>query len=313
MKLELGLVPRKSPGADPIYVKAEAAKLSDDSQGIGFRVQDSDWKNISGKEYQIVSVKNASTSKNYKLIEYSGGNPNLTVNLPITDIAGNPVQLPDTALNVKAQGLILDVLPPFVEVVKLTGTAVDTSMQISGEGWPADIDRSKLFSSAGDEVQLRLQLSEVVVHPSEKEMGNIALTWNIKRNGSPVTSRLIAIEEGYSNGVNGGIVSTLVFEKIKITKDMTPQGERLCAVSLTGGELLRDYSKNYMAQSGQKLDVSGVSPDCSNYLDTMGPTAVIEQAVLKEQNENEAYYMAQLLIRDGALFRLWGMELTICI
>ena len=300
LKLELGLVPRKSPGTDPIYVKAEAVEISDDSQGIGFRVRDFDWEKISGKEYQIVSVKDASVGRNYRLVEYSGLNfDKLTVNRPITDIAGNPVQLPGTALNVKAQGLILDVLPPFVEVIKLTGTAVDTSMTTPEEQWPEDIDRSRLFSSAGDEVQLRLQLSEVVVHPAAEQMKNVVLTWNIEQGGRPVTSRLIAIEEGYSNGVNGGMVSTLVFEKIKITKDMAPQGERLHGVSLSGGDLLRDYSKNFMAQSGQILDVSGISPDCSNYLDTTGPTAVIEQAVLTEKKENEAFYMVQLSIRDA--------------
>lgn len=298
--LELGLVPRKNPGDAPIYVTAKAVKLSDDSKGIGFRVQDSDWKNISGKEYQIVSIKNASVLGRYKLVEYSGLNGNMDVNLPITDIAGNPVQLPGTALNVKAQGLILDVLPPRVEAVKLTGTAVDTSVQTSPEEWPADIDRSKLFSTVGDEVQLRLQLSEVVVHPSAEQMKNVVLTWNIARNGTPVTSRLTAIEEGYSNGVNGGIVSTLVFEKIKITKDMTPQGERLQAVSMTGGELLRDSSKNFMAQGGQTLDVSGVSPDCSNFLDTQGPTGGIEGNIVSNIESNEAYYMVPLSIRDGS-------------
>lgn len=303
LKLRLGVVPRKTPGADPVYVTASAVKYEYDPDGsaLGFRVDSGDWAQLGGEECQIISIQDATSDGNY---EYTLGTSGvISVSRPVTDMAGNPVYFPTTAENVRAKGLYLDAKLPAAEVIKLSGSSVDADTKDLADEWPEDIDRSKLFSTVGDTVQMRVQLSELVVQPSQEDMGKIYLTWkNLSDKNGSYVSKLTAIENGYANGVNGDIVSTLVFEAATVPGglDLSAfQGQRLGADKLYGGEYLLDYSRNAMAAAGAAVDLSGISPDCQNYLDTEGPQASMENAVTLEKTADEIYYVLPLHIQDG--------------
>lgn len=297
LKLRLGLVPRKNPGAEPIYVTAEAVKYKEDGSGLGFRVNSTEWSSLDGQEYQIINIQDATTESGYNFQLFSGGS--LTVKRPLVDLAGNPVYFPSVPESTKAQGLYLDAQPPAAAAVKLSGTSVSASSQNLPDQWPEDIDRASLFSTKGNKLQMKVQLSELVVHPSAEDMKKISMSWN---NLTRTTSRLTGIEDSYANGVNGGLVSTLVFEPITIRDDQPDsyQGKRIGANELYGAEYLRDYSGNVMAETGQAVDLTGVSPDCQNYLDTKGPLAEKKDILILNKTGQEAYYVVPLHIQDGA-------------
>lgn len=297
LKLRLGLVPRKNPGAEPVYVTAEAVKYKDDGSALGFRVNEREWSALAGQEYQIVSIQDATAEGTYLF-------GNIDMRRPIVDLAGNAVYFPREKQNVRAKCLFLDVQGPQVAALKLSGTAVDASTKDLPDQWPADIDRSSLFSTTGDRLELRLQLSEVIPAPSQEDMKKIYLTWkNVSGSLGNRISRLLKIEQGYANGVNGDIVSTLVFEPITVAEDHAGytdfQGKRIGADKLYGGEYLLDYSKNAMSLAGQPFDLSGIGTDCQNYLDTRGPAARMEQVLTVSQTDQEAYYIIPLHIQDG--------------
>lgn len=308
IKVRLGLRSKKAPGKDKIYVTAEAFALSEDKHGLAFRVRESDWNRISGSEYQIASIQEASSNTKFDTVFYGRNSKtgkyetgSVEGSRPITDIAGNPVYFPSSEQNIENEQLYLDVLPPQVDAVRISGTKVDGTAVSAPEQWPEDIDRSRLFSTVGNKVQLRLQLNDRVAQLSERDMQKVRLQWNLKyKNNRPVTSKLLSIEDGYSNGVNGDVVSTLVFEGITITENMAPQGIRIGAAAIEGADVLMDYSKNRMAGSGQTADVSQVSPDCHNYLDMEGPVASFSQLLPVESSDTEALYTMELDIRDGA-------------
>ena len=296
LKLEVGVVPADDPAAQVIYLQAECVALENGLEGashkggaLGFQIVDT--SALEGEEYQIVSLENRTDTSqlNYSLYLYqnfitSAQDSYYEVNTPVTDLAGNPVMLmADGKKNVRAKALFLDNDPVNVDKVLLSGTNVDASMTTLPGQWPEDLDRTKLFSTTGDQVQLRVQLSERIAPLTQEEMEDVTLTWNLSRNDGgdlvPVTVPLVDVEDGYANGVNAEPVSILVFQSVTVEQDFTPQGVQIQAVSLSTGGHLRDISGNYMETQDQNVvDVSDNPPTVQNFLDTAAPSVTIQQA-----------------------------------
>lgn len=306
MKLTLGIVPKDNPTAEPISVTAQAEGISADGHRLGFQVLENDWKNYEGGEYQIITVTDATDYEGQWYTVYASGglsqygqHTNTGADVIATDLAGNGVYLKGlNQKNVRSYNLMLDMKAPEISRVKISGSAVDsTATTASPDQWPADIDRSALFSTAGDTVQFRLQLSERVVWPSADDMEKIVLSTNLTDSaGDPVTAVLSEIEDGNADGSNGNVVSTLVFEPITITADMKPQGGQIRPASVSGTDLLADYSGNGM--EGQ-ADLSDIAPDIQNYLDTQGPTATLSQILTGSKTDAEANYTILFKVSDG--------------
>lgn len=307
MKLKLGIVPKSDPTAELAYVTAVAQGISADGSSLGFQIEDSDWSEYQGQEYQIITVTDATDYEGKWYTVYAGGGMsyhpyvNTGANVNVTDLAGNGVYLEGLKdKNVRAYNLILDMKAPKVSRVKISGSAVDSSATTQDpDQWPEDIDRTSLFSKAGDTVQFSLQLNEQVIWPAESEWENIILTTNLIKDGTPVTAALTNLEDSLADGSNGNIVTTLTFETVTITDDMEPQGGRIRPVSVSGLSRLNDYSENAMDDSAD-LSADALAPNIQNYLDTNGPTAEIGKIVSGEKNDTEANYIIPFTISDGA-------------
>ena len=311
MKVTLGIVPKETPTAELSYVTAQAVGISDDCHGLGFQVLDDDWEKYAGQEYQVVTVTDC-TEYGWYSVAASGGMNSLgqhtrtNADTCVTDLAGNGVYLKGLSeTNVRAYNLQLDMKAPEVSRVKISGTSVDSTATTPPGQWPEDIDRRSLFSTAGDMVQFSLQLSEQVIGLSDEQLQEIVLQTNLSNaDGSPVTAKLSEIQDSNADGSNGNIVSTLIFEPIAITEGMEPQGGQIKAASITGMELLKDYSKNAMA--GGTTDLSALAPNIQNYLDTEGPTAELLDIIPGERTETEADYTVAFQVKDGEAGELYA-------
>ncbi len=237
---------------------------------------------IMNQEWRIITIDDLSTKGEYPLIT-SVGKTDLTVTSPITDMAGNPVELAET-LDYTLVKKYLDAVSPVAVASIVNGTMLgsDTSSEI------AQADR---FAGVGDQISLSLKLSERVYLVDDATKDDVYLVWDVKdAKGDYITTKLESIQ--ISEEVNTDRVSILVFEPVVLEEGM--QGA-IQPRELVGATNLVDASNN-------KLDASveAAHPDKQLGVDCIGPEVTIgENVITKIDASNEKYYVFPLYISDG--------------
>lgn len=240
-------------------------------------------EDIMDAQWRIIEVEDASTAKNYPLVT-NLGETELTVPTPITDMAGNPVELADS-LEFKGETKIyLDAVSPVAVSSVLSGSMIKTDAS-------EEIAHADLFAGPGEEVSLSLKLSEKVSLVSGATNEDIVLKWNVKdASGNYITTKLKSIQT--TDEVNVGRVSVLVFDSVVVEDGM--QGT-LTPRELIGSEYIVDASNNPL-----DANMDNAYPDRQIAIDCAGPSVSIgENVVAKVDTKTEKYYVFPIHISDG--------------
>ncbi len=297
MRLKLGIVPADKPDDEILYVTAAATRH--DGAKLGFQIIAEDWEQLAGGEFRIVSVDNISPEgESYALYEFINRYNDTTpryVETPMTDIAGNPVVLP-SAQNVRIKNLIVDGVSPVVARVDLNGSAAK-ELETDPDGWAVDIDRRELFSTVGDTIEVKIEMNELLAGVSASDMSAITLEWNLQKDGAPVMTKLVSIDQKYASTFDKPI-SALVFETLTITADMVPEGEQIVPVKIHGTAVLSDIYGNAM---GASVDLSDIKPNRQTYLDITPPVMELDtkSVLLGQETDGSKLLTVEFRISDG--------------
>ncbi len=299
LRLQLEMVSKSPNVKHNVTVTAEAIYMDNNYNRIAFRIIDEDKEKLKQCEYQIESITDVSdTTKSYTLyqmVSYTFIDPvTLYVNTPITDLAGNPLVLPTE--NVHQEKLIFDALSPSVHSIGLSGTGVSTEILTKDGVFPEGSSKKDLFAVEDKTLTIKVNLSELIETPSEKDMQNVKLVWNISENGAVIESPLVAVEET-ELGANLTRVSTLVFKEIIVSKDMTPQGVRVEPIQMTGTGCLVDLMGNTMSDT---VTFDNMKPDKETYIDTSAPTMSVGQIYNRGEVDGHATFTVEMKISDGS-------------
>lgn len=257
-------------------------------------------KDIAEKEWCITKIRDAYNTEYTREFNLELRNNTLTnyiVNSPITDMAGNPVEV--QTVEYKTGSMILDKLPPAFVSAEMTGSMINSD---SSE----EIARADMYASIGDSVSLNLIMSEKVRIDSGVSYDNIYLEWNVTdASGNYIKTKLKEVKT-ISTSANTGNISKLVFESLTIEEGVS--GE-ITPRAFYGGEYISD-------EQGNRLNVDSIKnayPDKQIGVDTTGPAITFTDEVSALLNEpTERYYVFPLNITDeqAGLIASDGSNLT---
>ena len=251
-------------------------------------------KCICTREWAITSISDISIKDTYKLITSANADgeatntvvDNLTVQWPITDMAGNPVELKDKITYEAKNYLMLDACPPKIVSTSLTGSVFDN---VSEE----KLKRPDYFTGLGDDINISLNVSEEVNFVEGKSMADVYLKWAIGEgeNQTIVESKLTGIVRDYATN-NTNATSVLTFEPLVITEGMAGN---IILSELVGCEYLVDSSNNPMSN-----DLSKAYLKRQIGVDAEGPTvSIVGEPVISNSNDGGKYYIYKLRFSDG--------------
>lgn len=238
---------------------------------------------LMNEEWRIIVIEDNSVDETYSLVT-SVGETDLTVTSPITDMAGNPVEL-EEVLEYKGQTkLYLDAVAPAAVSSVLSGSMIKSDTD-------EEIAQADMFAGVGDQVSLNLKLSERVYLVDGASQDDVYLVWDVKdAQGNYITTKLQSIQT--SEEVNAERVSILVFAPVVLEAGM--QGT-IKPRELVGSENLVDASNNKMNGS-----IDGAHPDKQIGVDCTGPEVTIgANVVTKIDTNSEKYYVFPIYISDG--------------
>ena len=238
---------------------------------------------LMNEEWRIIVIEDNSVDETYSLVT-SVGETDLTVTSPITDMAGNPVELAEI-LEYKGQTkLYLDAVAPVAVSSVLSGSMIKSDTD-------EEIAQADMFAGVGDQVSLNLKLSEKVYLADGASQDDVYLVWDVKdAEGNYITTKLQSIQT--SEEVNAERVSILVFNPVVLEAGM--QGT-IKPRELVGSENLVDASNNKMNGS-----IDAAHPDKQIGVDCTGPEVTIgANVVTKIDTNSEKYYVFPIYISDG--------------
>lgn len=297
---------------DKVNVIAQAVALDNEDGKIGFKITDEDWLKITRKEYEtatgityganyiIVSVTDASVDGSYLLerLDDYGMNMAMVVEDPVVDLAGNTLALPYNK-NIAAKGLYIDASGPFVTRIEMSGSNL-ADVEPDENGTVEIEDATQLISRIGDTVDADVIVSEKL--KTETVSSNLKLEWSINdKNGNPVTTNLVKVDNTHRESVNSDCVTRLDFAPLVIAEGMTVSGNQIKPVKLINVQNATDSSDNHLAESGT---VDFVEEDTAiskqTYLDIEGPSVEVVQSVKQVDFETgEIHIIAELNVSDG--------------
>lgn len=192
----------------------------------------------------------------------------------VTDIAGNPINW-QRSTKTLSEFCFLDHVAPAVTSVEIQGARIseESNQTSQAEDWPDDIDRSTVFAGIGDTLTFSVKFSEEMVIP--QGVDNVTAVLDGNEKGVPITIKGKSIDT-VSNGVNGIKVSKITFEPLKITEDMTPDGNRkpFRIEKLSFPSETTDLRGNaIMLLDNSQTPESIPAPKQQQYLDTQLPAA----------------------------------------
>ncbi len=297
---------------DKVDVIAYAVALDNEEGKIGFRITDEDWLKITRKEYEtatgttyganyiIVSVTDASVDGSYLLERFDEYSINMArfVEDPVVDLAGNTLALPYNK-NIAAKGLYIDASGPFVTRIEMSGSNL-ADVEPDENGTVEIEDAAQLISRIGDTVDADVIISEQL--KTETVSSNLKLEWSINdKNGNPVTTSLVKVDNTHRESVNSDCVTRLDFAPFVISEGMTVSGNQIKPVRLINAQNATDSSDNHLAENGTVDFVEeGTAISKQTYLDIEGPSVEVVQSVKQVDSETgEIHIIAELNVSDG--------------
>ena len=185
---------------------------------------------------------------------------------PLTDLAGNAVELPGD-LDLRQYEITFDNQAPVLEEIYLTGSMVDKTCEVPKDKWPPDADLSSLYAGDGDQLYFNLKFNEGMAQRS-----NQTITLNIQKNGEAV----VLENPTYipDTNANSETCTVLRFGPFTVEEGMT--GGQPIGVQAVNG-VFDDHSYN---------DWTGEIPACSQgiYLDAEAPWVEAEQIGGRDEN-----------------------------
>lgn len=248
------------------------------SLGDEVRRNNYDYEKIDNKIGRILQKRNLG----------NGPYEKFTSTTPVTDIAGNPVEINRVYLD--AYSLIVDNQGPVVSQVLMSGSMITTDSTIDSlpDSWPEDIDRSSVFSGVSDTLTFSLITNEKVVK-SDNDSAYIELNIN-DESGQPIQLNLEKVED-YSDGVNTRAATKLTFEPVIINENMKAKNKdisiRPTHISVNG---ITDIQGNSFLSQNIK-----VSPKQQIYLDNIAPSVSIGDLI----NSGDVDFCIPITFNDG--------------
>ncbi len=185
---------------------------------------------------------------------------------PLTDLAGNAVELPGD-LDLRQYEIKFDNQAPVLEEVYLTGSMVDETCEVPKDQWPSDADLSSLYAGDGDQLYFNLKFNEDMAQRSDQ-----TITLNVQKDGEAV----VLENPTYipDTNANSETCTVLRFGPFTVEEGMT--GGQPIGIQAVNG-VFDDYSYN---------DWTGEIPVCSQgiYLDAEAPEVKAELVGGKDEN-----------------------------
>lgn len=185
---------------------------------------------------------------------------------PLTDLAGNAVELPGD-LDLRQYEITFDNQAPVLEEIYLTGSMVDKTCEVPKDKWPPDADLSSLYAGDGDQLYFNLKFNEGMAQRS-----NQTITLNVQKDGEAV----VLENPTYipDTNANSETCTVLRFGPFTVEEGMT--GGQPIGIQAVNG-VFDDHSYN---------DWTGEIPVCSQgiYLDAEAPWVEAEQIGGRDEN-----------------------------
>ncbi len=207
----------------------------------------------------------------------------LSSSTPVTDFAGNEILWEGTSITKKGS-MIMD-----RKEATIVALEVDFSNFTSPAG-STEAGYAESFTGPYDYVFWPTLITNEEMYFNPEAKGKVALQWNLRdENGDPVVS---VLERYYNYTDRNGIVYTeLVFDTVFITYGMTPQGEQILVEKILNEHLLQDRVgnnnlTNEILMTGDKN--TSIWPNQVSFLDTMPPSVVMQDVVVREKTSVES-------------------------
>ena len=272
-----------------------AKAVNVDTSGLYFDFYGDKWAEIWQEDLTITSIKVNATVGSYDIYDpYNKqsvtGLVGLKAELPVSDLAGNEIQLNDTSV-IDFGELVMDRNSPIITAMDFTPSTAYNSDTATEASYADSFLGGKTIAWWDNQGALAVHNVYQIHWPSiefdedifiaEEDYDKVYAVLNVyDKNGTPVTTKL-----------NDIWWDELIFESVDIFPGYyTLAGDHIKIIDLVGTEYIRDSVGNYNVQNVADLNNKKLPAPSIIYVDGYAPNVTVGDAVIQWKDSNGTYY-----------------------